>query len=137
MRIVATAAEIRQAKQAIHAKQAKLFATRRRREAKALPLLLQMKAAGIPTPEQEVKFVRDRDWCFDFAWRGWKIALEVEGGVFTQGRHVRGVGYTEDCRKYSRAAIAGWMLIRATTGMVEDGSAIELLRDAFSARGLE
>jgi hypothetical protein len=137
MRVAATAREIRQAKQAIHAKQAKLFATRNRREAKALPLLLQMKAAGIPTPETEVKFVRDRDWCFDYAWRGWMIALEVEGGVFTQGRHVRGIGFTRDCEKYNRAAILHWMLLRVTTAMVKDGRAIDTLRDAFAARGLE
>jgi hypothetical protein len=128
VRVEATAAEIRQAK---------LFATRRRREAKALPLLLQMKAAGIPTPEQEVKFERTREWCFDYAWKGWKIALEVEGGIWTHGRHVRGTGFTRDCEKYNRAAILKWMLLRVTTDMVKDGRAIDTLREAFSARGLE
>lgn len=118
-------------------RQARLFATRRYAEAKAMPLLLQMKAAGIPTPEMEVKFDRVRAWAFDFAWRGWKIALEVEGGVWIRGRHVTGSGFTADCEKYNQAAIQGWMLLRVTTDMVKDGRAIDVLQQAFSARGLE
>ena len=119
------------------AAQARLFALRRRADVKRMPLLLQMKAAGIPTPETEVKFDRVREWAFDYAWRPWMIALEVEGGVFVQGRHTRGVGFTNDCIKYNRAAIAGWLVLRVTTDMATDGRAIGFLREAFSARGLE
>jgi hypothetical protein len=109
----------------------------RRRQTRGLPLPLQMHAAGLPTPETEVPVVPSRRWAFDFAWRHWQIALEVEGGVFSSGRHTRGVGYTEDCEKYNRAAIEGWLVIRATTEMVDDGRAIDALRQAFAARGLE
>ena len=48
-----------------------------------------------------------------------------------------GTGFTNDCEKYNRAAIASWMLLRVTTEMVKDGRAIDFLRDAFTARGLE
>jgi hypothetical protein len=97
----------------------------------------QLKAAKLPTPELEVVFAPDRKWAFDYAWRPWMIALEVEGGVFVKSRHTSGLGYTNDCEKYNAAAILGWLLIRATTAMVDDGRAIDALRAAFSARGLE
>lgn len=103
----------------------------------ALPLVLQCKVAGLPAPETEVRVCRDRKWAFDYAWSPWRIACEVEGGVFTDGRHTRGLGYTEDCEKYNQAAISGWLVIRATTAMVADGRALAALRAAFSARGLE
>ena len=100
-------------------------------------LELQMRAAGIPTPETEVVFTSGRKWAFDYAWRAWEIACEVEGGVFSQGRHTRGLGYTADCEKYNEAAIQGWLVLRVTTAMVADGRAMDVLRAAFAARGLE
>ena len=101
-------------------------------------LVLRMKAAGLPTPETEVRFDPVSKWRFDYAWGPpWWIALEVEGGIWSGGRHVRGLGYEADCRKYNQAAIARWCVIRATTGMVADGTALRDLRAAFSVRGLE
>lgn len=51
------------------------------------------------------------------------------------GRHNTGAGMQGDCEKYSRAAILGWTVIRATTTMIRDGLAITLLEDAFKAKG--
>lgn len=116
--------------------QARLFALRRRPRPH-WPFEVQLKAAGLPTPEREVKFCAWRDWCFDYAWTPWRIALEIEGGVFTGGRHVTGVGFTRDCEKYNQAALLGWLLLRATTAMVHDGRALTVLREAFAVRGLE
>jgi hypothetical protein len=122
-------------------KQAQLFALRRRTRRHALPPLeYQLSAAGLPAPDPEFTFAwhaLGRRWAFDYAWPPWKIALEIEGGVFIQGRHTTGVGFTRDCEKYNRAAILGWLVIRATPDMVRAGQAIDTLRDAFAARGLE
>jgi len=59
------------------------------------------------------------------------IAVEVEGGTFIAGRHSRGKGYEKDCEKYAEALIAGWRVLRVTSGMVEDGRAIDLLKRLF------
>jgi hypothetical protein len=63
--------------------------------------------------------LKDRRWRFDIAWPDQKIALEVEGGAYTQGRHTRGKGFEEDCRKYNAAALDGWLVFRMTPGMLE------------------
>lgn len=67
---------------------------------------------GIPAPENEYQFAAPRRWRFDFAWPGAKIAVEVEGGIFIRGRHVRPLGYINDIEKYNRAAILGWQVLR-------------------------
>lgn len=54
----------------------------------------------------------NRAWAFDFAWLEHKVALEVEGGVFIQGGHTTGSGFTKDMRKYNTATILGWRILR-------------------------
>jgi hypothetical protein len=92
-----------------------------------------IRQVGLPTPEREYRFDQTRRM-FDFAWPDVMIAVEVEGGTWSSGRHTRWLGYENDCIKYSEAAIAGWLLIRATTEMAEDGRAIALIERAFAAR---
>jgi hypothetical protein len=36
-----------------------------------------------------------------------------------------------DCEKYSWASILGWVVVRATSTMIRDGLAIDLLEAAF------
>jgi hypothetical protein len=69
-----------------------------------------------------------KDWRFDFALVDQKIAIEVEGGVFTRGRHTRGSGFTEDCTKYNAAVRAGWRVLRYTSSMVQQGVPLKDLR---------
>jgi metal-sulfur cluster biosynthetic enzyme len=85
-------------------------------------------------PEVEVKFDDVRMWRFDYAWPEYKVALEVEGGAFTRGRHTRGVGFVNDLTKYSEAAIQGWLVLRLTpTDLPVMG--VELAVRALTARG--
>lgn len=67
------------------------------------------------------------------AWIGLMVALEVEGGTWIRGRHVRPQGYSLDCIKYSEAAILGWIVIRVTSDMIKSGKAIDLLERAIKA----
>lgn len=76
-----------------------------------------------------------RKWRFDFAWPGAKVALEVEGGTWHNGRHARGKGIEKDIEKYNMAALLGWMVVRATTDMVHDNRAAEVVRAALMLRG--
>ena len=75
-------------------------------------------------PETEYRFHDTRKWRFDFAWPPIKLAVEVEGAVWTQGRHTRGQGFINDCEKYNAATELGWRVLRYPASVIEDGTAI-------------
>lgn len=74
--------------------------------------------AGLPAPEAEYRFHPTRRWRFDWAFPDQKVALEIEGGVWTGGRHTRGAGYVRDIEKYNHATLAGWRVLRVTPGQL-------------------
>lgn len=63
---------------------------------------------------KEFRFHEKRKWRFDYAIPDMMIAVEVEGGAFTQGRHTRGKGFIADIEKYNTATSMGWRLFRTT-----------------------
>jgi very-short-patch-repair endonuclease len=87
--------------------------------------------AGVPKPEREYRFHPSRRWRFDFAWPAQKLAVEIEGGTFSGGRHTRGSGFEADAEKYAEAVLAGWRVLRVSTAMVTDGRALRLVERAF------
>ena len=89
----------------------------------------------LPTPETEHRFHKVRRWRFDFAYPEYKVAVEVEGGIWSRGRHTRGKGFQQDCTKYNEAALLGWLVLRVTARHIEDGRALVWLRRALVERG--
>lgn len=71
---------------------------------------------------------RTRKWAFDFAWLEQKVALEVEGGIWTGGRHTRGAGFSKDIEKYNTAVTLGWRVVKCVPGKLCTEETIELLR---------
>lgn len=61
---------------------------------------------------EEYQFHPTREWRFDFAIPARRVAIEVEGGCFNGGRHIRPEGYLRDMEKYNEAAVEGWCVIR-------------------------
>lgn len=64
------------------------------------------------TYEQEYKFHPTRKWSLDFAWPSVKLAVELNGGTFTRGRHTRGAGVEADYEKINEAQRLGWMVLQ-------------------------
>jgi len=91
----------------------------------------QCKLSGITEPEREYRFHPTRRWRFDFAWPEVKLALEVDGSVYSNGRHNRGKGYENDCEKMAEAINLGWRVFRFSTGQVKKGIAIKYLESAL------
>lgn len=91
-------------------------------------LAWRLEVINIPF-EREVMFRglnEDRRWRFDFLLlpADLKIAVEVEGGVFSGGRHTRGKGFTQDIIKYNEAMLMGYSVLRVTTAQI-NGVAME------------
>lgn len=87
--------------------------------------------AGLPAPWTEFEFHPERKWRFDFAWVDKKVALEVEGGIWTGGRHVSAQGFFKDMEKKNAAAILGWRILYITPKAVGTLLMIELVRSAL------
>lgn len=85
----------------------------------------------MPMPVNEYRFHPLRKWRFDFAWPDHRIAVEVEGGSRTYGRHNRAGGFEKDCEKYNAAALLGWRVFRFTSAMVQDGRAYQTLAELW------
>jgi very-short-patch-repair endonuclease len=86
---------------------------------------------GLPEPVKQYKFHPLRRWLADFGWPEQKLLVEVEGGVWSEGRHVRGGGYENDCEKYNEAQLMGFVVLRFSTGQVLKGKAVKVITRAL------
>jgi hypothetical protein len=82
---------------------------------------------------KEYIFHPTRKWRFDYAIPEHKIAIEVEGGVWTKGRHTRPQGFLGDVEKYNSATLLGWRVFRVTPGDLYKTKTLNLLKEAISA----
>jgi very-short-patch-repair endonuclease len=78
---------------------------------------------NISEPVLEHRFHPERKWRFDFAWPHLMVAVEIDGGTWTGGRHTRGTGYEADCEKINEATALGWKVFRFTSSQVQRGEA--------------
>jgi very-short-patch-repair endonuclease len=94
---------------------------------------LILRAFGLPKPERQFKFDPDRNWRFDFAWVDQRVAVEIEGGIWSRGKsgHTSGAGITRDAEKSNAAQLQGWLVLRFVESHLKDGSAIEWTRQAL------
>jgi very-short-patch-repair endonuclease len=84
-------------------------------------------------PEREFIFAAPRKWRFDFAWVSRRVALELEGGLYSFGRHQRPAGFVADCDKYFEATLRGWTVIRLPSVRITD-SVIRRIYDFVRTR---
>lgn len=112
-----------------------------------IELLAAIATAGLPTPIPEFVFDPMRKWAFDLAWPYLFVAFEREGGTYVKTRCSCGKAYTSfksrhhdrkglenDCLKYNAAAVAGWLVVRATPQIIKSGSALASIAQALRSR---
>ena len=99
-------------------------------------LMFQIRAAKLPEPQREHRFAKyltpPRQWRFDICWPERMLAVEVEGGIFVQGRHGRGAGMVADMEKYNVAMLNGWRLLRVSDRHINKGIALNWILEAFN-----
>lgn len=80
---------------------------------------------------KEFRFHPERRWRFDYAIPSHKIAVEVEGGVWTGGRHTSPKGFLNDMEKYNAAALLGWRVFRYVPDTLHTTATLQMLRTAI------
>ena len=108
-----------------------------RKMTKAQTFLLMLKARKMPTPTPEFVFHPTRKFRFDYAWPDARLALEVEGGVWSRGAHGRGTGIVRDMEKSTLAAGEGWRIIRVTPSNLATSDTIDHIHRALQWKSTE
>jgi very-short-patch-repair endonuclease len=99
--------------------------------------LLMLKARKMPTPTPEFRFHPVRKFRWDWAWPEARLALEVEGGVWSGGAHGRGTGIVRDMEKATLAAEEGWRIIRVTPSNLATEATMDSIHRALQWRTTE
>lgn len=89
--------------------------------------LVQYKKTNLPPLQREVKFHPKRKWRVDFAILELNILIEIEGGIWMKGSHVRMHGYQDDCNKYNEAQALGFKIFRFTSEDIKNDRAVKFL----------
>ena len=71
-----------------------------------------------PDAVTEYRFHPVRQWRFDFAIPSARVAVEVNGAVWTNGRHSRGSGLVKEYEKMRAAALLGWRVLPFTSAEI-------------------
>ena len=82
----------------------------------------------------ELKFHKTRRWRFDYAIERLKIAIEVEGGVWSRGRHTRPSGFVKDLEKYNTATSLGWLVLRFDKNRLMNVKTFNLIKNTIKQR---
>lgn len=84
--------------------------------------------------QPEYRFHELRKWRFDYLVTDappptWRLAIEIEGATFTNGRHSRGAGMQKDMDKYNAATMMGYRVLRFSTTDILRGRAKAFLAE--------
>jgi very-short-patch-repair endonuclease len=97
-------------------------------------LALQLRALGLPPPVRELQAIPGRRFRCDLAYPDQHIAIEVDGGDQTFGRHGRATGMASDCEKQNLLTLHGWKCYRFSGSMVKNGAAVHWLESVLLER---
>ena len=87
----------------------------------------------IPRPIPEYRFHPTRKWRIDYHFEanGRKVGLEIEGGIWTGGRHTRGAGFAGDMEKYNAAGAMGITILRVSPSDLLKTETFELIKKSL------
>lgn len=88
---------------------------------------------GSLTIFKEWKFWPERQFRFDRAWPGHKLAVEIEGGLWRRGggAHSHPNNIMRDIEKYNGAVLLGWRVLRFSDYHLKSPYVVECVREAL------
>lgn len=81
---------------------------------------------------REYRFHPTRQWRFDYAIPDLRIAIEIDGGIWINGRHNRASGYLGDMEKFNTAATLGWVVLKFTPQEQFSQKTLELITQTIA-----
>jgi len=97
-------------------------------------LFEKLLTSEIAKPVREFMFHPKRKWRSDFSYPDIKLAIEIEGGARTGGRHTRGQGFIDDMEKYNAMTELGWRLLRFIPHDLTKSTTIDQIKICYSTR---
>jgi hypothetical protein len=109
---------------------------------KAIGIPLEREYSDIPAWEVDFqerfsKSKRSKRYRLDFAHPASRTGIEIQGGVYSRGRHVTGSGYERDCKKYNLAYTSGWTIFLLSSTMARDAKWMALIAGHISSSGAQ
>jgi hypothetical protein len=113
---------------------AKLIAAAERGKLEAL-LLHHLTLLGLAGAfEREARFHHTRKWRLDLYAAEGRLGVEIHGGTYDGGRHVRGRGFHDDRQKMNAAIEMGIAVLEFDAQMVRSGEAAAQVERVIRAR---
>lgn len=103
------------------------------RNAKDAFTLLLRQRIGVECVK-EYRFLPTRKWRFDYAFPSIRVAIEIDGGVWINGRHNRPSGFLGDMEKFNAAATLGWVVLKFTPQEQYTKKALDLITETIANR---
>jgi hypothetical protein len=105
----------------------------------ATSIALEREYSDIPAWEADfeqryAKSKRSKRYRLDFAHPSSLTGIEIQGAVYSRGRHVTGSGYERDCRKYNLAYTSDWTIFLLSGAMAKDPFWTSLIASHIFAR---
>lgn len=100
---------------------ARTHAAQARERQLTLLLLQHCRERGLPVPIPQYRFAAKtlgRQWRADLYFPP-DLLVEIEGGRWTGGRHVRPQGFAADLEKYNAATLLGYRVLRVLPEQIE------------------
>jgi very-short-patch-repair endonuclease len=90
-------------------------------------LAAQLRFAGMPHFVREYPYAQiiGRKYRADFAFVPDRLLIQVEGGIYTNGKHTRGAGFESDCERDAIAVTLGWCVLRVCDKHIRTGIALK------------
>ncbi|MES2464463.1 MAG: DUF559 domain-containing protein [Armatimonadota bacterium] len=97
---------------------------------------LRLFGQDLPQAVPEFVFAPPRKFRADFCYTDARLLVELEGGVWSGGKHGRGSGIQKDCEKANHAAMHGYRVMRFTIKDFETDpeGAIKAVRTALATK---
>lgn len=87
----------------------------------------QLTALGLTGFQREVQVVPGRRFKFDFYFPEHHLCIEIQGGVWSGGKHGRPVGIARDYEKLNLCTKYGLRLLQFDTKTIKSGEAVGLV----------